>query len=125
MAGPKGSKYYDIFLKYHVWLENIHGKDIVGNGKFELLIAIEETGSLTLAAQKLNISYRKAWGNLREIEERLGFPVVTKSRGGIIGGQTLLNSDGSNLIKAYKDFLNEIEDNMHHSAKKFWAKVNQ
>ncbi len=125
MAGRKGSKYYDIFLKYNVWLENIEGKDIVGDGKFELLLAIEETKSLTLAAHKLNISYRKAWGSIREMEQRLGFPIVTKVRGGKIGGQTLLNTNGVNLIEAYKQFLKEIDENMHNSAKKFWAKVNE
>jgi molybdate transport system regulatory protein len=125
MAGRKGSKYYNIFLQYRVWLENNDGLDIVGNGKFELLLAIEELESLTTAAEKLNISYRKAWGNLREIETRLGFPIVTKLRGGKIGGKTMLNPDGIKLIAAYKLFLAEIETNMHDSAKKFWASVNE
>jgi molybdate transport system regulatory protein len=125
MAGRKGSKYYNIFLNYKVWLENLEGLDIVGDGKFELLLAIEESESLTAAAGKLNISYRKAWGNLREIETRLGFPIVTKLRGGKIGGKTTLNPDGVKLIAAYKMFLAEIETNMHDSAKKFWATVNE
>jgi len=82
MAGTKGSKYYDIFLKHKVWLENINGHDIVGDGKFELLLSIEELQSLTAAAEKLDISYRNAWGKLREIEQNLGFAIVDKSRGG-------------------------------------------
>lgn len=125
MAGRKGTKYYDIFLHYYVWLENVEGKDIVGDGKFELLLAIEETESLTAAAEKLNISYRKAWGNLREIETHLGFPIVTKLRGGSLGGMTTLNEDGKKLISAYKVFLAEIEDKMRDSAKRFWAVVNE
>jgi molybdate transport system regulatory protein len=125
MAGRKGSKYYNIFLQYRVWLENIDGLDFVGDGKFELLLAIEESESLSAAAENLNISYRKAWGSLREIETRLGFPIVTKQRGGKIGGKTTLNSDGIKLIAAYKMFLAEIETNMHDSAKKFWASVNE
>lgn len=125
MAGRKGTKYYDIFLHYYVWLENVEGKDIVGDGKFELLLAIEETESLTAAAEKLNISYRKAWGSLREIETHLGFPIVTKLRGGSSGGTTTLNEDGQKLISAYKVFLAEIEEKMRDSAKKFWAVVNE
>ncbi len=37
MAGSKGSKYYDVFLKFKVWLENTKGQGILGDGKFELL----------------------------------------------------------------------------------------
>jgi molybdate transport system regulatory protein len=124
MAGRKGSKYYDIFLKHKVWLENIHGQDIVGGGKFDLLLCIDELGSLTAAADKLSISYRKAWGNLREIEQRLGFTIVNKHRGGKEGGNTQLNTEGKKLIEAYKVFLTEIETLMHDAAKAFWAKVN-
>ncbi|HDP54668.1 MAG TPA: LysR family transcriptional regulator [Bacteroidetes bacterium] len=125
MAGTKGSKYYDIFLKHKVWLENINGHDIVGDGKFELLLSIEELQSLTAAAEKLDISYRNAWGKLREIEQNLGFAIVDKSRGGKDGGKTTLNTEGKKLIEAYKEFLSEIDTLMHDSARKFWAKVNE
>lgn len=124
MAGRKGSKYYDIFLKHRVWLENIHGQDIVGGGKFDLLLTIEELESLTAAAQKLGVSYRKAWGNLREIEHQLGFPIVDKLRGGKEGGKTILNEEGRKLITAYKEFVKEIDQKIHDSAKVFWVKVN-
>jgi molybdate transport system regulatory protein len=124
MAGRKGSKYYDIFLKHRVWLENINGEDIVGDGKFELLLCIDELESLMAAADKLGISYRKAWGNLREIEQRLGFTIVDKQRGGKEGGKTTLNPEGKKLIEAYKEFLSSIDILMHDAAKEFWAKVN-
>lgn len=124
MAGTKGSRYYDIFLKHKVWLENINGQDIVGDGKFELLLSIDELQSLTAAAEKLGISYRNAWGKLREIEQNLGFAIVDKNRGGKDGGSTHLNAEGKKLIEAYKDFLAEIDLLMHDSARRFWAKVN-
>ena len=124
MAGRKGSKYYDIFLKHRVWLENVKGEDIVGGGKFDLLLSIDETQSITASAEKLSISYRKAWGNIREIEQRLGFSVVEKHRGGKEGGKTVLNAEGKKLIEAYKVFLEDINRLMHDAAREFWAKVN-
>ena len=124
MAGRKGSKYYDIFLKHRVWLENINGEDIVGGGKFDLLLSIDETQSISASAEKLGISYRKAWGNIREVEQRLGFAVVEKHRGGKEGGKTTLNAEGKKLIDAYRIFLSDIDRLMHDAAKEFWAKVN-
>ncbi|HOP05093.1 MAG TPA: LysR family transcriptional regulator [Tenuifilaceae bacterium] len=124
MAGRKGSKYYDIFLKHKVWLENINGEDIVGGGKFDLLLSIDETQCITASAENLGISYRKAWGNIREIEQRLGFPVVEKHRGGKEGGKTVLNAEGKKLIDAYREFLIQIDTLMHDAAKEFWNKIN-
>ena len=124
MAGRKGSKYYDIFLRHKVWLENINGHDIVGDGKFDLLLQIDKLESLMAAAETLGISYRNAWGKLREIEQTLGFSIVEKVRGGKEGGKTILNPEGRKLIEAYRDFLSEIDTLMHDSARRFWAKVN-
>ncbi len=76
------------------------------------------------AAETLGISYRNAWGKLREIEQNLGFSIVEKVRGGKEGGKTILNPEGRKLIEAYRDFLSEIDTLMHDSARRFWAKVN-
>ena len=64
MAGSKGSKYYDVFLKYRLWLCTNEGQGIIGEGKVDLLKEIKKTGSLKSAAEELKISYRKAWGNI-------------------------------------------------------------
>ncbi len=125
MAGPKGSKYYDIFLKFKVWLESTRGESILGNGKFELIDYIDQLGSLKAAADKLGISYRKAWGNLRDAEEKLGFTLVDKHRGGQHGGNSVLTPDGKILIEAYKELLVEFDEAIYQITKKFFNKVNE
>ena len=76
------SKYENIRLNYKIWLETKDELGILGDGKWLLLKAISETGSLKLAMEKLNLSYRKTWNNLQQIEERLGFPILDTQRGG-------------------------------------------
>jgi len=125
MAGPKGSKYYDIFLKFKVWLENTNGESILGNGKFELIDYIDQLGSLKAAADKLGISYRKAWGMIREAEEKLGFCLTDKHRGGQHGGNSVLTAEGKILIEAYKELLQEFDEAIHQITKKFFNKVNK
>ncbi|MEA2106423.1 MAG: winged helix-turn-helix domain-containing protein [Bacteroidales bacterium] len=125
MAGPKGSKYYNIFLKFKVWLENTHGESILGNGKFELIDFIDQYGSLKVAADKLEVSYRKAWGMLREAEEKLGFSLVEKQRGGQHGGRSVLTDEGKILIEAYKELLVEFDEAIYQITKKFFNKVNK
>jgi molybdate transport system regulatory protein len=112
MAGPKGSKYYDVFLKFKVWLENTEGESILGNGKFELIDYIDQFGSLKAAADKMEISYRKAWGDIKRAEEGFGRPLVVKSRGGNSGGSTELTEFGQQLIKGWGKYRLEVKQHI-------------
>jgi molybdate transport repressor ModE-like protein len=46
-----------------------------------LLERLVELGSIASAAQSLDMSYRHAWGQLRDLETRLGGPLLVKARG--------------------------------------------
>lgn len=46
-----------------------------------LLVGIDETGSLSAACRQLGLSYRYAWGLLREAEQHLGEALMDKARG--------------------------------------------
>jgi molybdate transport repressor ModE-like protein len=46
-----------------------------------LLALIAEEGSIADAARRRGLSYRHAWGLLREVEERLGGALIAKARG--------------------------------------------
>jgi molybdate transport repressor ModE-like protein len=47
----------------------------------KLLMAIEQTGSIAQAANAAGLSYRNAWGLLRDVEGRLGTALISKERG--------------------------------------------
>src|SRR5512139_2323422 len=46
-----------------------------------LLAAVHETGSIGGAAQRLGLSYRHTWGELKRWEAQLGQPLVHWSKG--------------------------------------------
>ena len=53
--------------KLRVWV--MFGEDLkFGDGRARLLELIDERGSLKKAAQELEMSYRNAWGYLRDLE---------------------------------------------------------
>ena len=68
---------------YKVWIDN-DGKAF-GEGPYQVLRQIEQTGSLHKAAIELNMSYRKAWLMIKAIEKRLGFPLLERKVGGVSG----------------------------------------
>lgn len=67
-----------------MWLEK-DGETVFGLGIYRLLCLVEETGSLHQAAQRLQMSYRAAWGKVRDYERRLGVDLLEKGRHGRTG----------------------------------------
>ncbi|MBE9468803.1 MAG: LysR family transcriptional regulator [Bacteroidetes bacterium] len=124
MAGTKGEKYYNVFLKYKIWLVSREEENILGDGKVNLLKEIDKQGSLQSAVNTIGISYRKAWGNLKKAEEILGFSLVEKHRGGQFGGTTTLTDEGRNLIEAYEELHKEIDETIKKTVKKFFNHIN-
>lgn len=124
MAGSKGSKYYDIFLDYSIQLNHRQKGAIMKVEHFSLLNMIHELSSLKEAAEKLGISYRKAWGNIQTMEEELGLSLVNRQRGGVQGGKTTLTEDGLKLINAHSELREEFDRAIHDMTKKFFHDLN-
>jgi len=85
-------------IKNKIWLEK-NGRVVFGQGRDNLLKAIEECKSLNAAAKKLNMSYRAAWGRLKASEERLGIKLVERSSG-----------EALRLTAEAKAFIEEFDD---------------
>jgi molybdate transport system regulatory protein len=64
-----------------LWFEEKE-KVLFGDGRLQLLQAVESAGSLAAAARELNMSYRAAWGRLHASEDRLGFTLVERGSEG-------------------------------------------
>ena len=74
----------------------------VGPGKIALLEHISSTGSLSEAARKLKMSYRRAWLLLEDLNTSFQQPVAQTSVGGRGGGGASLTQFGSDLVAAYR-----------------------
>jgi molybdate transport system regulatory protein len=74
---------------------------IVGPGKIELLKAVRDTGSISAAARKLGMSYKRAWYLLDTLKKGFHQPVFEASPGGRGGGGARLTALGETLIASY------------------------
>lgn len=74
----------------------------IGPGKIALLEAVERTGSITAAAKSLDMSYRRAWLLLDEMNRALKTPAVDSAKGGSAGGGSALTASGRELIALYR-----------------------
>jgi molybdate transport system regulatory protein len=123
MAGPKGSKYYDIFLRHQVQL--VTGEQtLISEEGFHLLLEIGKTLSIVAASRNLGMSYRKAWGLVRQIEYNLGFSLVGKKRGGKAGGRTTFTPEGAELLDAYQKLVSDLESTDREAIRTFFKRIN-
>jgi len=107
-------------VKYKIWIENAEGESLFGDGKLELLVAIEETGSLKAAIEKMGWGYRSTWNNLQLLEQKLGFQIIEKSRGGTGGGgQTVLTSKGKQFVEIFRQIHKDSDAEFENISKKF------
>lgn len=74
----------------------------IGPGKVELLEAVDRTGSITGAAKRLRMSYRRAWVLLDTLNRSLREPAVDSAKGGEQGGGSTVTEAGRQLIQLYR-----------------------
>jgi molybdate transport repressor ModE-like protein len=89
-------------VKAKFWL-TLGPRTLFGDGKAKLLEAVDELGSLSSAARSMDMSYRHAWGLLRELDKAAGFAFLEHSG---TGSRTRLRltKDGRRFIAAYRRF---------------------
>jgi molybdate transport system regulatory protein len=75
----------------------------LGPGKADLLQAIDETGSLTKAAARFGMSYKRGWSLVREMNEAFANPLVETEKGGSGGGgSAVLTRLGKRVLRRYR-----------------------
>ena len=77
---------------------NLH----VGPGKILLLEKIDETGSISKAANEIGLSYRKAWRLINELNNLSLKKLVLAKPGGKGVRGTQLTLEGKTLIKLFR-----------------------
>ena len=74
----------------------------IGHGKAGLLDAIAETGSISAAAKRMGMSYRRAWLLVDTMNASFRGPLVASSRGGSGGGGAELTALGREVLARYR-----------------------
>ncbi|MHB1391282.1 MAG: winged helix-turn-helix domain-containing protein [Thermoleophilia bacterium] len=99
-------------IRSKVWLE-IDGKPVFSKGREMLFHAIEKHGSINMAAREMGIPYRRAWGYIKAMEERMGVALVETRKGGAHGGGAELTAEARELLARFGSLergLNELVD---------------
>lgn len=74
----------------------------IGPGKIELLEQIAAFGSISAAARNMEMSYKRAWDLVEEMNTLFGKPVVSAQTGGRRGGGAQLTQVGLAIVSRFR-----------------------
>lgn len=99
-AGPKGPHTgSDTRLR----LRLLFGAEaMLGPGKADLLEAIGTEGSISAAGRRMEMSYKRAWSLVDEMNAAFRDPLVLTSRGGASGGGAEVTEAGRAVLAHYR-----------------------
>jgi molybdate transport system regulatory protein len=74
----------------------------LGYGKVDLLRAVAEEASISAAARKMGMSYRRAWLLIDELNRSFSSPVIETRIGGKAHGGATLTAMGEKVMAIYQ-----------------------
>jgi molybdate transport system regulatory protein len=77
-------------------------EDRIGPGKIQLLEKIREFGSISAAGRAMDMSYKRAWDLVDEINRICRQAAVERQTGGRNGGGAALTPFGMSLVARYR-----------------------
>jgi molybdate transport system regulatory protein len=94
--------------RVNLWVE-IDGQVVLSRWRVKLLTAIAETGSISGAAERMGVPYRRAWEKIHEMEQRLDVALLDTQTGGPGGGGARLTSAAQDYIASFRRFSEGID----------------
>jgi len=95
--------------KVKVWIEDDADNLIFGGGKTQILEYIDQTGSISEAAKKVGMNYKKAWTHIKILQEFLEDELVIAHKGGKGQGGTVLTPKAKEIIETFKILRKDIK----------------
>jgi molybdate transport system regulatory protein len=74
----------------------------MGIGRLELLTHIQAQGSISKAAQKMDMSYKRAWELVTSMNAQAAQPLVLTQAGGKRGGGAEVTAAGQQMIQEFR-----------------------
>ncbi len=103
-------------VKVKVWLEDDNRNLVFGSGKNEILKYVELTGSISKAAQKVGMNYKKTWSHIQVLENYIEDKLVITKKGRGEDSGSKLTPKAKELIELYNQLNEDIKN---YSQKRF------
>jgi len=105
-----------IKIRFRLWID-ADNVPYLGLGRVVLLEQIIKHGSITKGAAAINMSYRKAWQLVENMNKIANKPLVRKRLGGKNGGGAEVTAAGEKAIKTFYQLQKKVETFLEATSK--------
>lgn len=95
-------------LRIRCWID-VDGEKFFGPGRVELLQRVGKTGSIAKAAKSMDMSYKKAWEMISDLNDKGQKPYVISRKGGKKGGGAELTATAKKMLIAYDKLSKQLD----------------
>ena len=96
-------------VRSKIWIER-RGDVVLSEWRVELLEAIDTHGSLSRAAEALDVPYRTAWERVKTTEAELGVRLLESESGGADGGSSRLTQEAREFCRRFRRVSSGIQE---------------
>ena len=98
-------------IRSKIWIERRgQGSVVLSEWRVDLLEAIDTHGSLSRAAEALDVPYRTAWERVKATEGEIGFRLLESESGGLDGGGSRLTPQARDLCRRFRRVSSGIQE---------------
>jgi molybdate transport system regulatory protein len=112
-------------VRVKIWIEDEEQNLIFGGGKTEVLQLIDETGSISKAAQRVGMNYKKAWSHIKILEKNIEDELVVTQKGQGEQSGSCLTPKAREVIQTYKILQYDIKKYADKRFKELFLKDNK
>lgn len=95
-------------------------RKIISSEVKQLLMQIDDLGSVREACEKAGLSYSKGWNLIGDSEAELGFKLVDRQQGGKNGGKAALSMEGKRILGLYRNFEEAVQKYAEREYERFF-----
>jgi molybdate transport system regulatory protein len=96
-------------VRSKIWIERGNGV-VLSEWRVTLLETIDSHGSLSHAAEALDVPYRTAWERVKAMEAELGTRLLESESGGADGGGSRLTPEARDLCRRFRRVSGGIQE---------------
>ena len=96
-------------VRSKIWIER-NGGVVLSEWRVDLLEAIDAHGSLSRAAEALEVPYRTAWERVKTTEAALGVRLLESESGGADGGGSRLTPEAREFCRRFRRVSSGIQE---------------
>jgi molybdate transport system regulatory protein len=102
---------------------NLDPEGRIGPGKIALLEEISASGSISAAACAMDMSYKRAWDLVDDLNRLFGKPLVSARTGGKSGGGAALTPLGLSVVTRFRAIENAAVAAASHQLEALQAEI--